>query len=89
MSPDPTPEEARLEALERVRQRCLLTRRIVPFLVHQQVDRGASVAEVAARLGLPEADVRAYVREIEEAMGRAGPAPGSPQAEEAGSSTRA
>jgi hypothetical protein len=55
----------RAQALESVRIRCLLTRRIVPFLVHERHERGLSPSEIAGRLGLREEDVRAYVEEIE------------------------
>jgi hypothetical protein len=55
----------RERALETVRMRFLLNRRIVPFLVHQEHERGSRPAEIAGRLGLREEDVRAYVDEVE------------------------
>lgn len=55
----------REQALDWVRIRCLLTRRIVPFLVHELHERGGAPAEIALRLGLREEDVVAYIEEIE------------------------
>ena len=57
-------------AVERVRSSCQARGRIVPFLVFQlhDLDGAGGYAEVAARLGLKEGDVRNHLHEIRRAV---------------------
>lgn len=60
-------------AIDRVRARYQANRRLVPFLAFQQYDlspesESPTYAQVAARLGVKESDVRNYLHEVREAI---------------------
>ena len=64
-------KEVLRRAVDRVKEKCRATQRVIPFLVFQQYDLDASdsppsYAEVAKRLGIKESDVRNHLHEIRE-----------------------